>query len=127
MPCIAGKRDGHTGTPCLLIHDYEFDNITTDEVKNILVSRVRLMGAEERAEFVCELYGMDIIDRKKFREMLGISEDEFLKRTMFGTWLTALDEQFDSLSDEFLSAKLMDIMKEYGEYWYGRNGNQGGA
>ena len=74
------------------------------------------MGAEERAEFVCELYGMDIIDRKKFRELLGISEDEFLKRTMFGTWLTALEEKFDSLSDEFLSAKLMDIMKEYGEY-----------
>ena len=85
------------------------------------------MGAEERAEFVCELYGMDIIDRKKFREMLGISEDEFLKRTMFGMWLTVLEEQFDSLSDEFLSAKLMDIMKEYGEYLYGRNGNQGGA
>ena len=115
-PAHAGKRDGWTGAPCLLIPDYEFDDMTTEEVKNRLVSRLRMMGAEERAEFVCELYGMDIIDRKKARELLGISEDEYLKRTMFGTWLTALEEQFDSLSDEFLSSKLMDLMKEYGEY-----------
>ena len=75
MPCIAGKRDGHTGTPCLLIPDYEFGNMTTDEVKNILVSRVRLMGAGERAEFVCELYGMDIIDRERFRDPTDLAQE----------------------------------------------------
>ena len=59
---------------------------------------------------------MDLIDRKYARELLGISEEEYLQRTMFGAWYTALEERFDSLSEEFLSAKLMDIMKEYGEY-----------
>ena len=59
---------------------------------------------------------MDLIDRKYARELLGISEEEYLQRTMFGAWYTALEERFESLSDEFLSAKLMDIMKEYGEY-----------
>ena len=74
------------------------------------------MSSEERAEFAVELYEMDIIDRKYARELLGISEEEYLQRTMFGAWYTALEERFDSLSEEFLSAKLMDIMKEYGEY-----------
>ena len=73
------------------------------------------MSSEERAEFAVELYEMDIIDRKYARELLGISEEEYLQRTMFGAWYTALEERFESLSDEFLSAKLMDIMKEYGE------------
>ena len=75
-----------------------------------------MMTSGERAEFAVELYEMDLIDRKYARELLGISEEEYLQRTMFGAWYTALEERFDSLSEEFLSAKLMDIMKEYGEY-----------
>ena len=87
-----------------------------DEIKDVLVSRLRFLEAEERAEAACELYCMDIIDRKKARELLGISEDEYLKRVMFGTWFTALEERFESLSDEFLSQKINEQIHECGEY-----------
>lgn len=90
--------------------------MTTEEARNEMISRIRMMTSGERAEFAVELYEMDLIDRKYARELLGISEEEYLQRTMFGAWYTALEERFNSLSEEFLSAKLMDIMKEYGEY-----------
>ena len=91
-------------------------DMTTEEARNEMISRIRMMTSGERAEFAIELYEMDLIDRKYARELLGISEEEYLQRTMFGAWYTALEERFNSLSEEFLSAKLMDIMKEYGEY-----------
>ena len=91
-------------------------DMTTEEARNEMISRIRMMTSGERAEFAVELYEMDLIDRKYARELLGISEEEYLQRTMFGAWYTALEERFNSLSEEFLSAKLMDIMKEYGEY-----------
>ena len=91
-------------------------DMTAEEARNEMISRIRMMTSGERAEFAVELYEMDFIDRKYARELLGISEEEYLQRTMFGAWYTALEERFDSLSEEFLSAKLMDIMKEYGEY-----------
>ena len=53
---------------------------------------------------------MDLIDRKYARELLGISEEEYLQRTMFGAWYTALEERFESLSDEY-----MEMVKEYGD------------
>lgn len=89
--------------------------MTTDKLREALMERLRFMSLEERAEFAVELYGMDLIDRKHARELLGISEDEYLRRTLFGAWYTALDERFDSLSDEFLSSKYMEMVKEYGE------------
>ena len=76
---------------------------------------LRYMSSEERAEFAVELYEMDLIDRKYARELLGISEEEYLRRTMFGAWYTALEERFESLSDEFLSSKYMEMVKEYGD------------
>ena len=91
-------------------------DMTAEEARNEMISRIRMMTSGERAEFAVELYEMDLVDRKYARELLGISEEEYLQRTMFGAWYTALEERFDSLSEEFLSAKLMDIMKEYGEY-----------
>lgn len=91
-------------------------DMTTEEARNEMISRIRMMTSGERAEFAVELYEMDLIDRKYARELLGISEEEYLQRTMFGAWYTALEERFNSLSEEFLSEKLMDIMKEYGEY-----------
>ena len=90
--------------------------MTAEEARNEMISRIRMMTSGERAECAVELYEMNLIDRKYARELLGISEEEYLQRTMFGAWYTALEERFDSLSEEFLSAKLMDIMKEYGEY-----------
>ena len=94
----------------------ELMDMTAEEARNEMISRIRMMTSGERAEFAVELYEMDLIDRKYARELLGINEEEYLQRTMFGAWYTALEERFDSLSEEFLSAKLMDIMKEYGEY-----------
>ena len=90
--------------------------MATNKLREELIEKLRCMSSEERAEFAVELYEMDLIDRKYARELLGISEEEYLQRTMFGAWYTALEERFESLSDDFLSAKLMDIMKEYGEY-----------
>ena len=94
----------------------ELMDMPAEEARNEMISRIRMMTSGERAEVAVELYEMDLIDRKYARELLGISEEEYLQRTMFGAWYTALEERFNSLSEEFLSAKLMDIMKEYGEY-----------
>ena len=88
--------------------------MATNKLREELIEKLRCMSSEERAEFAVELYEMDIIDRKYARELLGISEEEYLQRTMFGAWYTALEERFESLSDDFLSSKYMEMVKEYG-------------
>ena len=90
--------------------------MNVDDIRNIVTSRLKMMSSEERAQAACELYGMNIIDRKDARKLLGINENEYLERAMFGAWYTALEERFDSLSDEFLSEKLKEKVDEYGEY-----------
>ena len=89
--------------------------MATNKLREELIEKLRCMSSEERAEFAVELYEMDLIDRKYAREWLGISEEEYLQRTMFGAWYTALEERFESLSDEFLSSKYMEMVKEYGD------------
>ena len=89
--------------------------MATNKLREELIEKLRCMSSEERAEFAVELYEMDIIDRKYARELLGISEEDYLQRTLFGAWYTALEERFESLSDEFLSSKYMEMVKEYGD------------
>ena len=89
--------------------------MATNKLREELIEKLRCMSSEERAEFAVELYEMDLIDRKYARELPGISEEEYLQRTMFGAWYTALEERFESLSDEFLSSKYMEMVKEYGD------------
>lgn len=89
--------------------------MATNKLREELIEKLRCMSSEERAEFAVELYEMDLIDRKYARELLGISGEEYLQRTMFGAWYTALEERFESLSDEFLSSKYMEMVKEYGD------------
>ena len=89
--------------------------MATNKLREELIEKLRCMSSEERAEFAVELYEMDLIDRKYARELLGISEEENLQRTMFGAWYTALEERFESLSDDFLSSKYMEMVKEYGD------------
>ena len=89
--------------------------MATNKLREELIEKLRCMSSEERAEFAVELYEMDLIDRKYARELLGISEEEYLQRTMFGAWYTALEERFESLLDEFLSSKYMKMVKEYGD------------
>ena len=89
--------------------------MATNKLREELIEKLRCMSSEERAEVAVELYEMDLIDRKYARELLGISEEEYLQRTMFGAWYTALEERFESLSDEFLSSKYMEMVKEYGD------------
>ena len=89
--------------------------MATNKLREELIEKLRCMSSEERAEFAVELYEMDLIDRKYARELLGINEEEYLQRTMFGAWYTALEERFESLSDEFLSSKYMEMVKEYGD------------
>ena len=89
--------------------------MATNKLREELIETLRCMSSEERAEFAVELYEMDLIDRKYARELLGISEEEYLQRTMFGAWYTALEERFESLSDEFLSSKYTEMVKEYGD------------
>ena len=88
--------------------------MATNKLREELIEKLRCMSSEERAEFAVELYEMDLIDRKYARELLGISEEEYLQRTIFGAWYTALEERFESLSDDFLSSKYMEMVKEYG-------------
>ena len=87
--------------------------MATNKLREELIEKLRCMSSEERAEFAVELYEMDLIDRKYARELLGISEEEYLQRTIFGAWYTALEERFESLSDDFLSSKYMEMVKEY--------------
>ena len=89
--------------------------MATNKLREELIEKLRCMSSEERAEFAVELYEMDLIDRKYARELLGISEEEYLQRTMFGAWYTAVEERVESLSDEFLSSKYMEMVKEYGD------------
>jgi len=88
--------------------------MTSDELKNEIITRLRFMNQEERAECISELYGMDIIDRKRARELMGIDELVFQKRVIFDTGYPALEERFESLSDDFLSRKILEEHKEYG-------------
>ena len=89
--------------------------MATNKLREELIEKLRCMSSEVRAEFAVELYEMDLIDRKYARELLGISEEEYVQRTMFGAWYTALEERFESLSDDFLSSKYMEMVKEYGD------------
>ena len=89
--------------------------MATNKLREELIEKLRCMSSEERAEFAVELYEMDLIDRKYARELLGISEEDYLQRTIFGAWYTALEERFESLSDDFLSSKYMEMVKEYGD------------
>ena len=89
--------------------------MATNKLREELIEKLRCMSSEVRAEFAVELYEMDLIDRKYARELLGISEEDYLQRTLFGAWYTALEERFESLSDEFLSSKYMEMVKEYGD------------
>ena len=89
--------------------------MATNKLREELIEKLRCMSSEVRAEFAVELYEMDLIDRKYARELLGISEEEYLQRTIFGAWYTALEERFESLSDDFLSSKYMEMVKEYGD------------
>lgn len=73
------------------------------------------MTPDERTEAVLSLYTMDLIDRRKARELLGIDEMAYIERALFGSWLPCLEKRFDSLSDEFLSSKVVEQLKEYGE------------
>ena len=70
--------------------------MTSDELKNEIITRLRFMNQEERAECISELYGMDIIDRKRARELMGIDELVFQKRL----FLTLLRQIF-RLTDLF--------------------------
>lgn len=90
--------------------------MTTGDVKKMIMSKLHLMDAAERADFILELYTMDLVDREDARRLLGISEDEYLERAMFGAWFTTLEERFEELPDELISRKHMEIVKEYGEY-----------
>ena len=85
--------------------------MATNKLREELIEKLRCMSSEVRAEFAVELYEMDLIDRKYARELLGISEEEYLQRTKFGAWYTALEERVESLSDEFLSSKYMEMVK----------------
>ena len=89
--------------------------MATNKLREALIEKLRYMSSEERAEFAVELYEMDLSDRKYARELRGISEEEYLQRTKFGAWYTAREERFESLSDEFLSSKYMEMVKEYGD------------
>ena len=89
--------------------------MATNKLREELIEKLRCMSSEVRAEFAVELYEMDLIDRKYARELLGISEEEYLQRTILGAWYTALEERFESLSDDFLSSKYMEMVKEYGD------------
>lgn len=80
-----------------------------------MLSLIRMMTSEEQAETVVELYSMNIIGRKRARELLGIDEGAYLERVVFGRLFSALDERFDSLPDRFLSSKHMEQIKEYGD------------
>ena len=88
--------------------------MTTEEIKNELVSRFRLMTPDERADALVDLYSMNIIDRPRALELLGITKDEYIERIMIGAWYKELEERFESLSDEFLSAKQAEFEKENG-------------
>ena len=89
--------------------------MATNKLREELIEKLRCMSSEVRAEFAVELYEMDLIDRKYARELLGINEEDYLQRTIFGAWYTALEERFESLSDDFLSSKYMEMVKEYGD------------
>ena len=52
--------------------------MATNKLREELIEKLRCMSSEESAEFAVELYEMDLIDRKYARELLGISEEEYL-------------------------------------------------
>lgn len=57
----------------------ELMDMTAEEARNEMISRIRMMTSGERAEFAVELYEMDLIDRKYARELLGISEESICR------------------------------------------------
>lgn len=89
--------------------------MTAQEARNMITSRLRLMDFEARAEVACELYDMDVVDRKKARMLLGINEEAFQER-MQEAKLEELEFRFSRLDDEFLSRKIKAIMDDNGEY-----------
>lgn len=76
---------------------------------------ISLMTPRERDEAAVSLYMMDLIDRGTTRKLLGVDDSVYNERVRLGSWYTCLEERFDSLPDEFLSGKVMEQLKEYGE------------
>lgn len=90
--------------------------MTADELREELATGLRYMSSEERAKFVTELYAMDIMSRRHVRRLLGISDEDYLKTGKSEYWYDELRYRFNRLSDEFLSRKYMEQMKDSGEY-----------
>jgi len=93
----------------------ELMDMTAEETKNDMISRIRMMTSGERADAVVYLYELDIIDRGRFRELLGIEEKTYNERVHMGAWLSALEERFYSLPDDFLACKEIEILKDFGD------------
>ena len=66
-------------------------------------------------EVVVYLYELDIIDRDRFRELLGIEEKSYNERVHMGAWFSALEERFYSLPDDFLACKEAEILNDFGD------------
>ena len=58
----------------------ELMDMTAEEARNEMISRIRMMTSGERADTVVYLYELDIIDRDRFRELLGIEEKSYNER-----------------------------------------------
>lgn len=93
----------------------ELMDMTAEETRNDMISRIRMMTSGERADAVVYLYELDIIDRGRFRELLGIEEKAYNERVHMGAWLSALEERFYSLPDDFLACKEIEILKDFGD------------
>ena len=90
-------------------------DMTAEEARNEMISRIRMMTSGERADAVVYLYELDIIDRDRFRELLGIEEKSYNERVHMGTWFSALEERFYSLPDDFLACKEAEILNDFGD------------
>lgn len=93
----------------------ELMDMTAEETRNDMISRIRMMTSGERADAVVYLYELDIIDRGRFRDLLGIEEKTYNERVHMGAWLSALEERFYSLPDDFLACKEIEILKDFGD------------
>ena len=81
-----------------------------------MIDYIRMSTREEREQMIVNLYEMDLIDRRRVRELIGIDEFAFDEKLMLGPWLNTLFDRFESLSCDFLSRKLMEQVDEIGEY-----------
>lgn len=87
--------------------------MTTEEIRKELTSRFMMMNPAERADAVVELYSMNIIDKARALELLGITRDEYLESMVLGVWYSELEARFESLPDEFMSAKQVEFEKGF--------------